>query len=33
MSLWHIQPNLDDFNAAQKNTIGEVLDIRFEAVD
>lgn len=33
MSLWHIQPNLDDFNNAQKNTIGEVLDIRFEAVD
>ncbi|MGY4493386.1 hotdog fold thioesterase [Pseudomonas putida] len=33
MSLWRIQPNLEQFNKAQKNTIGEVLDIRFEAVD
>jgi len=33
MPLWHTQPNLDQFNEAQKNTIGEVLDIRFEAVD
>ncbi len=33
MSLWRIQPNLEQFNKAQKNTIGEALDIRFEAVD
>jgi uncharacterized protein (TIGR00369 family) len=33
MSLWRIQPNLEQFNKAQKNTIGEVLDIRFESVD
>ena len=33
MSLWRTQPNLKQFNEAQKNTIGEVLDIRFEAVD
>lgn len=33
MSLWRTQPNLEQFNKAQKNTIGEVLDIRFEAVD
>ncbi|WP_416423291.1 hotdog fold thioesterase [Pseudomonas sp. App30] len=33
MSLWRTQPNLEQFNEAQKNTIGEVLDIRFEAVD
>lgn len=33
MSLWRTQPNLEHFNAAQKNTIGEVLDIRFEGFD
>ncbi len=33
MSLWRIQPNLEQFNKAQKNTIGEVLDICFESVD
>ncbi|QKZ03875.1 MULTISPECIES: hotdog fold thioesterase [Pseudomonas] len=33
MTLWRTEPNLDQFNEAQKNTIGEVLDIRFEAVD
>lgn len=33
MSLWRTQPNLEQFNEAQKNTIGEVLDIRFEVVD
>lgn len=33
MSLWRLTPNLDDLNAAQRNTIGELLDIRFEAFD
>ncbi|CAM3602501.1 hotdog fold thioesterase [Pseudomonas wadenswilerensis] len=31
MSLWHTQPDIDHLNALLKNTIGEVLDIRFEA--
>lgn len=31
MSLWKTQPDIDQLNARQKNTIGEVLDIRFEA--
>ena len=31
MSLWHTQPVLEQLNALNKNTIGEVLDIRFEA--
>ena len=31
MSLWHTQPDIEQLNALQKNTIGEVLDIRFEA--
>jgi len=33
MSLWRIQPNIDQLNAIQKNTIGELLDIRFESFD
>ena len=33
MSLWRTQPNLEQLNAMQKNTIGELLDIRFESVD
>ena len=33
MSLWRAQPNLEQLNAMQKNTIGELLDIRFESVD
>lgn len=33
MSLWRTQPNLEALNANQKNTIGEVLGIRFEAAD
>ncbi|MCF7532648.1 hotdog fold thioesterase [Pseudomonas petrae] len=33
MSVWRSPPDLDALNAKQKNTIGEVLDIRFEAVD
>lgn len=33
MSLWHDNPDLDALNAMQKNTIGELLDIRFEAFD
>jgi len=32
MSLWHASPDLDALNAHQKNTIGELLDIRFEAI-
>lgn len=31
MTLWRETPQLDRLNAAQANTIGEVLDIRFEA--
>lgn len=31
MSLWKTQPDIDQLNARQANTIGEVLDIRFEA--
>lgn len=30
MSLWKTQPDIDQLNARQKGTIGEVLDIRFE---
>jgi uncharacterized protein (TIGR00369 family) len=33
MSLWRENPSLEALNAMQKNTIGEVLDIRFEAFD
>ena len=33
MSLWRTQPNIDHLNASQKNTIGELLDIRFESFD
>jgi uncharacterized protein (TIGR00369 family) len=33
MSLWRTQPNIEQLNAAQKNTIGELLDIRFESCD
>lgn len=33
MSIWRQTPNLDELNAAQRNTIGELLDIRFEAFD
>ncbi|TBU71623.1 esterase [Pseudomonas daroniae] len=33
MSLWRQPPNLDELNAAQRNTIGELLDIRFESFD
>ncbi|RJX80840.1 hotdog fold thioesterase [Pseudomonas sp. LS-2] len=33
MSLWRQPPDLDALNAMQKNTIGELLDIRFEAFD
>ncbi|WP_460089603.1 hotdog fold thioesterase [Pseudomonas sp. H2_D10] len=33
MSLWRTQPNIEQLNAAQKNTIGELLDIRFESFD
>lgn len=31
MSLWKTQPDIDQLNARQKNTIGELLDIRFES--
>ncbi|MGZ0717914.1 hotdog fold thioesterase [Pseudomonas palleroniana] len=33
MSLWRTQPNIEQLNSLQKNTIGEVLDIRFESFD
>lgn len=33
MSLWQRTPDLDALNASLSNTIGEVLDIRFEAFD
>jgi 1,4-dihydroxy-2-naphthoyl-CoA hydrolase len=33
MSVWLKTPAIDQLNALQKNTIGEVLDIRFEAFD
>jgi uncharacterized protein (TIGR00369 family) len=33
MSLWHTTPDIDVLNAGQRNTIGEVLDIRFESCD
>lgn len=32
MSLWQTAPDLETLNARQRGTIGEVLDIRFEAV-
>lgn len=31
MAIWRETPDLDRINAAQKNTIAEVLDIRFES--
>lgn len=33
MTLWRTAPNIEQLNSIQKNTIGEVLDIRFEAFD
>jgi 1,4-dihydroxy-2-naphthoyl-CoA hydrolase len=33
MSLWRTAPDIERLNAAQKNTIGELLDIRFERFD
>lgn len=33
MSLWRTEPDVERLNAAQKNTIGELLDIRFESFD
>lgn len=33
MSIWRVQPDLGRLNRQQKNTIGEVLDIRFDAFD
>ncbi|MGN8276019.1 hotdog fold thioesterase [Pseudomonas sp. SMV71] len=33
MSLWRTTPNIEQLNAAGKNTISEVLDIRFESFD
>lgn len=33
MSLWCTQPNIEQLNAIQKNTIAELLDIRFERFD
>lgn len=33
MSLWRQPPDLNSLNALQKNTISELLDIRFDAFD
>ncbi|RJG09652.1 hotdog fold thioesterase [Pseudomonas cavernicola] len=33
MSLWRSTPDLEQLNSFQKNTIGELLDIRFESID
>jgi 1,4-dihydroxy-2-naphthoyl-CoA hydrolase len=33
MSLWLNTPDIEQLNALQKNTIGELLDIRFERFD
>ncbi|MEB0065240.1 esterase, partial [Pseudomonas sp. RTC3] len=33
MSVWLKTPDIYQLNALQKNTIGEVLDNRFEAFD
>ena len=33
MGLWQRTPDIDALNATLKNTIGEVLDIRFESFD
>lgn len=33
MSLWRTTPNIEQLNAAARNTISEVLDIRFESFD
>ncbi len=33
MAIWRQTPNLERLNAHLKNTIGEVLDIRFESFD
>lgn len=33
MSLWLNTPDIDQLNKMQKNTIGELLDIRFESFD
>jgi len=33
MALWRSTPDLDALNAARQGTIGEVLDIRFDAFD
>lgn len=33
MSLWRQTPNLEQLNASQRDTIGELLDIRFESFD
>lgn len=32
MSLWHKVPDLDALNSRQHGTIGQLLDIRFEAI-
>jgi 1,4-dihydroxy-2-naphthoyl-CoA hydrolase len=33
MSIWHTTPNLERLNDSQRNTIADLLDIRFEAFD
>jgi len=33
LTIWHRRPELEQLNASRANTIVELLDIRFEAVD
>jgi uncharacterized protein (TIGR00369 family) len=33
MTIWRTPPSIEALNTMQKNTIGELLDIRFESVD
>jgi len=33
LSIWHRQPNLEELHSTRKNTITELLDIRFETFD
>ncbi|HAW62483.1 MAG TPA: esterase, partial [Pseudomonas sp.] len=33
MSIWHRQPDLEALHSTRKNTISELLDIRFESFD
>ena len=33
MSIWHRQPDLEELHSTRKNTIPDLLDIRFESFD